>query len=147
METQIWSVTSKNYSAKLIKKLYLLVLIIISIITIFKKSFKTYDCAKPIKETNDNNVLVLDNLDIFTFERFIKYSIINISCHSGFIVQVRGANNGQVLDIINENDIKWYKCWVPSMIFHKIDLKSTIKNCLRNLELIFDDIIQTAKKL
>ena len=24
---------------------------------ILKKSFKTYDCAKPIKETNDNNVL------------------------------------------------------------------------------------------
>ena len=36
---------------------------------------------------------------------------------------------------------------VPAMIFHQIALKSTIKNGLRNLDLIFDDIIQITKKL
>ena len=33
------------------------------------------------------------------------------------------------------------------MIFHKIVLKSTIKEGVRNLELIFDDIYQIAQKL
>lgn len=112
-----------------------------------KNSFNTYDCTKVIKETNDDNVFILDNLDIFTFERFIKYADINISCHSGFIVQVCGANNGKVLDIINENDLKWYKCWIPSMINHQTVLKSTIKEGARNLDLIFDDISQIAQKI
>ena len=50
-------------------------------------------------------------------------------------------------DTFHEKDLKWYKCWVPAMIFHQIALKSTIKNGVRNLELIFDDIFQIAKKL
>ncbi len=114
---------------------------------LLKNSFVTYDCKKSVKETNDINIYVLDNLDIFTFERFIKNAVINISCHSGFIVQVCGANNGQLLDIINENDVKWYKCWVPAMVLHQIVLKSTIKMGARNLKLIFDDIFQIIKKL
>jgi len=112
-----------------------------------KNSFVSYDCSKRITETNDHSIFVLDNLDIFTFERFIKNAKINISCHSGFIVQVCGANNGQVLDIINENDVKWYKCWVPSMIFYRIVLKSSIKEGARSLKLIFDDIYRIAQKL
>ena len=62
-------------------------------------------------------------------------------------MQVCGANNGQVLDIINENDVKWYKCWVPSMIFYRIVLKSSIKEGARSLKLIFDDIYHIAQKL
>lgn len=112
-----------------------------------KNSFNSYDCTKNINETSDHSIFVLDNLDIFTFERFIKHARINISCHSGFIVQVCGANNGQVLDVINENDIKWYKCWVPSMIFYKVVLKSTINGGRRNLRLIFDDIYNIVQKL
>ena len=112
-----------------------------------KNSFVSYDCSKHITETNNHSIFVLDNLDIFTFERFIKNAKINISCHSGFIVQVCGANNGQVLDIINENDVKWYKCWVPSMIFYRIVLKSSIREGTRSLKLIFDDIYRIAQEL
>ena len=113
-----------------------------------KKSFSSIDMSnKESSLKNNSNILILDNLDIYIFERLIKNSILNISCHSGFVVQVCGANNGKILDIIHERDLKWYKCWVPAMIFHQIILKSTVKNGLRNLELIFDDILQTAKKL
>ncbi len=113
-----------------------------------KNSFTSIDMSnEKTSLKNNSNILILDNLDIYTFERLIKNSILNISCHSGFIVQVCGANNGKILDIIHEKDLKWYKCWVPAMIFHKITLKSTFKNGLRNLESIFDDILQIAKKL
>ena len=113
-----------------------------------KNSFSYIDISNNSSNLKDNsNILILDNLDIFIFELFIKNSILNISCHSGFIVQVCGANNGRIIDIIHEKDLKWYKCWVPAMIFHQIALKSTIKNGVRNLELIFDDIFQIAKKL
>ena len=114
---------------------------------LLKNSFHTYDCTKYINETDNHNIFVLDNLDIFTFERFIKNADINISCHSGFIVQVCGANNGRVLDILNEKDVTWYKCWVPSMIFYRVVLKSSIKEGSKNLELIFDDIYRIVQNL
>ena len=75
-----------------------------------------------------SNILIIDNLDIFLFERFIKESKVNISCHSGFLVQVSGANESKIIDIINKNDHKWYNCWRPSNTFHKFIFKSDINN-------------------
>ena len=35
-------------------------------------------------------------------EKLIKYSSYAISCHSGFLVQIAGANNSKIIDIINK---------------------------------------------
>ena len=55
------------------------------------------------------------------------------------------ANNGKIIDIIHKK-FKWYNVGSCND-FPQIALKSTIKNGLRNLDLIFDDIIQITKKL
>ena len=93
-----------------------------------------------IKENTD--ILLLDNLNINIFERFIKNSFMNISCHSGFVVQVSGANNAKIIDIIHEKDQDWYKCWVPSMITYNVALKSTIKSGPNDINDIFNRIYE-----
>ena len=108
-----------------------------------KNSISNFDLISNknnIKENTD--ILLLDNLNINIFERFIKNSFMNISCHSGFVVQVCGANNGKIIDIIHERDQNWYKCWVPSMITYNVALKSTIKNGPNDINDIFNRIYE-----
>ena len=69
-----------------------------------------------------------------------KESKINISCHSGFLVQVSGANESKIIDIINKNDHKWYNCWRPSNTFHKFIFKSDINNKKIKPEIFFNKI-------
>ena len=75
-------------------------------------------------------------------ERLIKYSHFSISCHSGFLVQISGANSTKIIDIINENDYLWYSCWVPLNTSHKFIYKSingksfSINKILSDLEKI-----------
>ena len=108
-----------------------------------KNSVSYFDLISNKKIINENtDILLLDNLDINIFERFIKNSFMNISCHSGFVVQVCGANNGKIIDIIHERDQDWYKCWVPSMITYKVALKSTIKNGPNDINNIFSNIYE-----
>ena len=73
-----------------------------------KKYFNYIDCSKELDlsktSSNKSQIIILDNLELFLFERFIKYSIASISCHSGFMAQVAGANNSTIIDIINQKD-------------------------------------------
>ena len=79
------------------------------ILNILKKKFSYFNCAN-LKDAfgliayQNSQILILDNLEIFLFERFLKNSKANISCHSGFIAQVCCSNNGKIIDIINEAD-------------------------------------------
>ena len=90
--------------------------------------------------------MILDNIEIFLFERFLNHSKVNISCHSGFIVQVCGANGGNLIDIINENDYIWYSCWKPQNTFHKFIYKSFNKKKII-LNTIFNNIANEILKI
>jgi len=106
-----------------------------------KEYFTYIDCSKNINLSevanyNKSKIIILDNLELFLFERFIKNSIAAISCHSGFIVQVAGANNSTIIDIINQKDHIWYDCWKPKNTIHYFIYKSELERKI-NLNEIF----------
>ena len=96
------------------------------------------------KKFNNKKIMIIDNLDIFIFEKFLSKSIINISCHSGFLAQVCGANQSNVIDIINRKDEVWYSCWKPTNTFHRFVYKSNNKKL--SLKFIFNNIFKVLKK-
>ncbi len=107
-----------------------------------KKDFPYYDCANNnFHDVKISNITILDNMNIFMFERFLNFSELNISCHSGFVVQVCGANGSKVLDIINKIDHEWYSCWKPLNTHHNFVFKSLENSVQRKLSEIFDEII------
>ena len=106
-----------------------------------KKKFTYFDCLDDnFDRIKTSNITIIDNLNIFMFEQFLKYSKLNISCHAGFVAQVCGANNGKILDIINENDHLWYSCWKPRNTYHKFIFKSDKNRNKKKLDDIFDEI-------
>ncbi len=112
-----------------------------------KNHFKYFDSANNVlDQVLNEDILIIDNLNIFLFEKFLKYSIINISCHSGFIAQVCGANSGKILDIINQKDLNWYSCWKPENTFHRFIFKDN-KKVKNNLSVIFSDISKIIQSL
>ena len=117
----------------------------------FKKLKQSYNYFNlhnnQIHNLKNSNIFILDNLEIFLFEQFLKNSIINISCHSGFIAQVCGANSGKLIDIINEKDLEWYSCWAPVNTFHKFIFKSTIKDGQITSKKFFYEISKIINKL
>lgn len=115
---------------------------------ILKKVYTYYDLINnQLINFNNSDIMILDNLQIFLFERFLKNSLINISCHSGFVVQVCGANNGKLIDVINERDLEWYSCWAPLNTFHKFIYKSSIKKGAINPKIFFKEIADLVNKL
>lgn len=112
-----------------------------------KRHFKYFDSSNnKFDQIPDADIVIIDNLNIFIFEKFLKYSMINISCHSGFIAQVCGANSGKILDIINQRDLNWYSCWKPENTFHRFIFKDN-KKVKNDLSIIFDDIAKIVKSL
>ena len=108
-----------------------------------KKNFTYFNCSDDnFDRIKISDITILDQVNIFMFERFLKHSKLNISCHAGFVVQVCGANGGKILDIINENDLIWYSCWKPSNTYHKFVLKSDKCKVKKEIDDIFDEIIQ-----
>ena len=118
---------------------------------VLKSNFDYHDCfaltdSNKLSKFDISNILILDNLEIFLFERFIKNSKANISCHSGFIAQVCGSNNGNIIDIINNEDEILYSCWKPKKTFHKFIYKS-FNNKKVSLKNIFSNISKTLENL
>ena len=103
----------------------------------YKKLKLDYNIIKPA------NILFLENLEIQILERFVNYAKLNISCHSGFLVQSTGYNKANIIDIINENEKIWVSCWVPpSNVNYQQIFKN--KNDKRfNLKQIFKKINNT----
>jgi ADP-heptose:LPS heptosyltransferase len=128
------------------------------ILTSFNNNFRYYNILKQkfsyfnldnstIKHLRKSNIMIFDNLEIFLFERFLNNSLINISCHSGFVAQVCGANNSKLIDVINEKDKEWYSCWTPLNTFHKFIYKSSVVNGAICPKIFFTEIIDIVKKL
>ena len=94
---------------------------------------------------NNRNIVFLENLTLDIFERMINLSTYSISCHSGFLVQISGFNNTNIIDVINKRDITWYSCWKPYNTKHKFVFKSDM-NSKNDLNSIFKQIINASKK-
>ena len=108
-----------------------------------KKNFTYFDCLDDnFDKIKISNITIIDNLNIFMFEQFLRYSKLNISCHAGFVAQVCGANGGKILDIINENDHMWYSCWKPVNTYHKFIFKSDKNKNKKKLDEIFNEIVK-----
>ena len=97
------------------------------IITSFNNKFDYFKILKNniLKLNSKKDLLLIENSNLFFFERLIKYSFCSISCHSGFLVQVAGANSAKIIDIINKKDFNWYSCWKPKNTKHRFVFKST----------------------
>ena len=108
-----------------------------------KNKFTYFNCFDDnFDKIKISNITIIDNVNIFMFEQFLKYSKLNISCHAGFVAQVCGANGGKILDIINENDHMWYSCWKPMNTYHKFIFKSDIYKNKKQLDDIFNEIVK-----
>ena len=88
----------------------------------------------------NNNIFLMKNLDIFMFERFINYSVISLSCHSGYLVQISGYNKANVLDLINFEEKLWVSCWIPPNDNYKQIYKDKNK-----LKLSINEIMKSVK--
>jgi len=106
------------------------------VITSFKNNFDYYRALK--KKLISKNIHLIENCDLYFFERLIKYSSYSISCHSGFMVQIAGANLSNLIDIINKEDYLWYSCWKPLNTQHKFIYKSN--KFKRSIDDLFNDI-------
>ena len=84
------------------------------------------------------NIILLENSPLNIMERMIYYSLFAISCHSGFLVQISGANNSKIIDIINKKDFIWYSCWVPKNAFHRFVFKSNNRISFELKKILFD---------
>jgi ADP-heptose:LPS heptosyltransferase len=98
-----------------------------------------------IKYKMNKNIVLLENLNLDIFERIISMSTFAISCHSGFLVQISGFNKTNIIDIINERDLTWYKSWKPLNTKHKFVFKSNLKR-KNTLKYLFNRIIIESKK-
>lgn len=115
-----------------------------------KNYFSYIDCTNfshlsNLIDYNKSSIIILDNLEIYLFEQFIKNSILSISCHSGFVAQVAGASNVPLVDIINQKDYIWYDCWKPRNTIHHFIYKSehNIKTDLDKIFIKVSKIINT----
>jgi len=115
------------------------------IITSYKNKFDYYKILKTrLNKKINKKIHLFDNFNLELMERFINYSSYSISCHSGFLVQVAGANTSKIIDIINNNDYKWYSCWKPKNTVHKFVFKSIVNKI--SLTIILKSILSIINK-
>ncbi len=116
------------------------------LITSFKNSFDYFvKLKKKLSAKQNKNIILYEDSSLELMERVIYYSEFSISCHSGYLVQISGANNSKIIDIINKKDLIWYSCWVPKNTFHKFVFKSNNKEFF-DLKKILFDIFKIIKK-
>lgn len=110
-----------------------------------KETFDTYEHGTKNASIPDNfkkNVIHLENIPIFDFERLIFNSKYVLSCHAGFVVQVSGANSSHVIDLLSSTDCMWIDCWVPYNTKYSRALKSNNDRTYSQ-----DEIIDQIKKI
>ena len=91
------------------------------------------------------NIVFLENLEFKVFERFINYANLNISCHSGSLVQLTGFNKAKCIDIINKKDKLWVSCWIPFNVNYQQIFKNNDDKRL-TINQIFENIIKIYEK-
>jgi len=138
IESKLFSSLS-NLQKKIKKKI---------IITSFKNKFNYFNNLKKdiLRLKSNKNFLLIENSNLFFFERLIRYSICSISCHSGFLVHIAGTNSAKLIDIINKNDYKWYSSWKPKNTVHKFIFKSNDKKNFP-INKIFENLYSEIKKV
>ena len=115
------------------------------LLTSFNNKFDYFiNLKRKLKKNKNNNIILFENSSLDVMERMIYYSSFAISCHSGFLVQISGANSSKIIDIINEKDFIWYSCWVPKNTFHKFIFKSSYKEDFE-IEKILLDVSKSIK--
>ena len=109
------------------------------IITSFKNTFDYFiNFKKKLKMKKNKNIILFENKGLEIMERMINYSKFSLSCHSGYLVQVCGANKSKIIDIINKEDFIWYSCWLPKNTFHKFVFKSNERKKFEIKKILFD---------
>ncbi len=115
------------------------------VLTSFNNNFTYFIKLKQkINSFKPKNIIILNNCNLFIFERLINYSQCSVSCHSGFVVQIAGCNSTKLFDLINKKDYIWYSCWKPKNTFHKFLYKSGLYK-KRSVNIIFKDIYKQFK--
>ena len=111
------------------------------VITSYNNNFQYFiNLKRDISKFRKNkNILLINNSNLFFFERLINYSFCSISCHSGFLVQIAGSSSTKIIDIINKSDFNWYSSWKPKNTVHEIVFKSNKQNHL-SINKIFVDL-------
>jgi len=77
-------------------------------------SFDNLNSSKSI--STNRNILLIENLSINLLACFLKESSLNISSHSGAIVQISAAFNVPIIDFIKKNQKNEYDRWVPPSV-------------------------------
>lgn len=109
------------------------------LITSYKNSFDYFvNFKKKLKTIKNKNIILFEDSSLEIMERLIYHSKFSISCHSGFLVQVSGANKSKIIDIINKRDLIWYSCWVPKNTFHRFVFKSDYRRNFKIEKILFD---------
>ena len=143
--TDINSINDKLFSSllKLQKKIKKKI-----IITTFKNKNEYFLNLKKklLKDKYNKNILLIEDSNLPFFERLINHSICSISCHSGFLVQIAGANSSNLIDIIHKKDYNWYGSWKPKNTKHKFIFKSnkaqnSIDKIFMNIEIALKSYI------
>ena len=62
---------------------------------------------------NNKKIYLVNDPNLFLQERLVASSDYNISCHSGILVHGSGANNRKIIDILNDEEVNYQKCWAP----------------------------------
>ena len=119
----------------------------IILLTSFRNNFEYYkNLRDKVIKSKTKNIKLVENQNLFMMERLIKYSTCSVSCHSGFLVQIAGANSARIIDIINKKDFFWYSSWVPKNTLHRFIFKSDYSK-KKTLEYIFNNLTQSINKI
>ena len=89
-------------------------------------------------------ISIVENLPLEYFQKLIKNSYINISCHSGYFVHTSLTFNKKTIDIINKSDEIWLNTWIEKNNNYKIIYKSSINNKI-DIKRIFSELANEIK--
>jgi len=89
-------------------------------------------------------ISIVENLPLEYFQKLIKNSYINISCHSGYFVHTSLTFNKKTIDIINKSDEIWLNTWIEKNNNYKIIYKSSINNNI-DISIIFSELTNEIK--
>ena len=94
--------------------------------------------------TNNDKIIIIENIPLNYFFEFIKKSFISISCHAGMIVHPAIHYKKKCIDIIHYHEVSWINCWATENKYYKrlyksVDKKNfTIEDILNQLLVLLE---------
>ncbi len=92
---------------------------------------------------NNKRIYLINNPNLFLQERLVSSSDYNISCHSGILVHGSGANNRNIIDVLNDEEVNYQKCWAPKKNYFVVLKKEKEKKI--KIKFIFNKIASIIK--